>query len=213
MSDWLPTRPPLPAPPLDPPGGWWALGVLAAIGLVITGLCVAKLLLRRRPAAAASPDAAAGPRVELIGGARAKPPPATGTPGGRDPSPPGLPPGEEARLKRVRAVADFLDNSLTIPGLGYPIGWDSVIGLVPGVGDAATAALALWIVLQGHKLGVPKRTLMRMCGNAGLDLAGGTVPGVGDLFDVVFKANRKNLRLIERHLAEPPPGRRALPQD
>ena len=114
------------------------------------------------------------------------------------------PPGEEPRLRRVRAVAEFLDNSLRIPGIGYPVGWDAVIGVIPGVGDALTGTLSVWIVLQAHALGVPKRTVVRMLGNAGLDFAGGALPGVGDILDVAFKANRRNLRLIERHLAEVP---------
>ena len=129
--------------------------------------------------------AAGGPRAALV----------------RAASPPKLPPGEEETLRRVRAVADFLDNSLRIPGLGFPIGWDAVIGLIPGFGDAATAALSVWIMAQARRLGVPASTLARMAGNVGLDLAGGSVPGVGDALDVLFRANRKNLRLIEKHLS------------
>ena len=203
--------PPFPPPPPDEllglpfavPGGWWAIAGLAAAGaLLVAGV----LGWRTRRRYANDPDP---PRAVLLDRRAANTHPG-GAAGGRHPCPPGLPPGEEARLRRVRAVADFLDNSLRVPGIGFPIGWDSVIGLVPGVGDAVTGALACWIILQARRLGVPKRTLVRMLANAGVDLAGGTLPLVGDAFDVVFKANRKNLRLIEAHLADPPRGRKAL---
>ena len=201
--------------PPTPPGGWgaWLIGAAVLVAaILVAGLFALRRAVRgsdrpvqhdRRPArgepvrgelvAGGAPTVDARPHYDR-----------SGKPGGRDPSPPGLPPGQERRLRQVRAVADFLDNSLKIPGIGYPIGWDAVIGLVPGVGDAATGALAVWIVGQARALGVPKRTLLRMLGNAGIDLASGTLPGVGDLLDMAFKANRRNLRLIEEHLAEPP---------
>ena len=180
--------------PFAVPGGWWAVAGLAAAGALFAAVLLARLTRRRPEPAGTMTTAGARPTGGL-----------TGTPGGRDPSPPGLPPGGEERLRRVRAVADFLDNPLKTPGLGFSVGWDAVMGLaVPVAGDAATGALALWIVWQARRLGVPKRTLLRMCGNAGVDLAGGAVPLVGDAFDVAFKANRRNLRLIEAHLAKPP---------
>ena len=197
MSDWLQSIPP---PPDALPGGWWTAAGLAAAALLAIVLLVSRLF---RGSPEPPEPVAAGSRTELLTRPAVR---ITGTPEGRDPCPPGLPPGEEARLTRVRAVADFLDNSLKIPGVGFPIGWDSVIGLIPGVGDAVTGTLAVWIILQARQLGVPKRTLVRMLGNAGVDLAGGTIPGLGDAFDVIFKANRKNLRLIEKHLAVPPRG-------
>ena len=230
MFQWPPSFPAL-APPPDPPGGWgaWLAGAaaLAAVVLLLAAVALVRAL-RRSDAPEPSPPAPSPPgespaaadrprpvRGELIAGGAARvdarpdyrPDYRTdGKPGGRDPRPPGLPPGEghARRLRRVRAVADFLDNSLKIPGVGYPIGWDSVIGLVPGAGDAVTGALAVWIILQARALGVPKRKLLRMLANAGVDAAGGALPGVGDLFDVAFKANRRNLRLIETHLAEVP---------
>ncbi len=210
MFDWLDALPP---PPASLPGGWWTVAGVAA-ACVLLGV----VAIRRRRAARAerfsqcSPGEPGSPgeplRGELLRGELLNKPVAgssvTGTPEGRHPSPPGLPAGGEERLKRVRAVADFLDNSLKIPGVGFAIGWDSVIGLVPGVGDLATGTLAVWIIVQGRQLGVPKRTLLKMLGNAGIDAAGGAIPGLGDAFDVLFKANRANLRLIEKHLAEPP---------
>ena len=109
--------------------------------------------------------------------------------------------GDAARLNRVRSLAKLLDNAFRIPGTNFRFGWDQIIGLVPGAGDVATGLLAAYIVVEGAKLGVPRRTLWRMIANVGIDMAGGTVPFAGDLFDFAFKANRKNLDLIEKHVA------------
>lgn len=107
---------------------------------------------------------------------------------------------DDARVKRIRALAQLLDNAFRVPGTNFTFGWDQLIGLVPGAGDAATGLLAAYIVVEAARLGVPKRTLVRMIANVAVDMAGGTVPVVGDLFDFAFKANRMNLRLVEKHL-------------
>ena len=210
MFDWPPSFPAIPPPP-EPRGGWgaWLAGaaILAALALLIAAFALIRALRRTDPPPEPAPDPAPSRGIDgelIAGGAARVDARPDGKPGNRDPSPPGLPPGQEYRLRRVRALADFLDNSLKIPGVGYPIGWDGVIGLVPVVGEGLTGALAVWIILEARGLGVPKRKLVRMLGNAGIDLAGGALPGLGDLFDVAFKANRRNLRLIERHLAEVP---------
>jgi hypothetical protein len=109
----------------------------------------------------------------------------------------------DPRVKRIRALAQLLDNAFRVPGTNVTFGWDQLIGLVPGAGDAATGLLAAYIVVEAARLGVPKRTLLRMIANVAVDMAGGTVPVVGDLFDFAFKANRKNLRLVEKHLGLP----------
>ena len=108
---------------------------------------------------------------------------------------------DAARLKRVRALAKLLDNAFRVPGTNFRFGWDQIIGLVPGAGDVATGLMAAYIVAEAAKLGVPRRTLWRMVANVGIDMAGGAVPFAGDLFDFAFKANKKNLDLIERHVA------------
>lgn len=112
-------------------------------------------------------------------------------------------PGTEhaARIKRIRTLAKILDNAFRVPGTNWRFGWDSIIGLVPGGGDVATGLLASYIVVEAAKLGIPRRTLWRMIGNVAIDMAGGAVPLAGDVFDFAFKANRKNLRLVEQHLA------------
>jgi hypothetical protein len=110
--------------------------------------------------------------------------------------------GERARaLARLSALARLLDACLVIPGLGVRIGLDGLIGLVPGIGDAALAIAALTIVAEGWRLGVRPLTLLRMLFNVALDFAIGAVPVIGDVFDVAWKANLMNVRLIERDLA------------
>ena len=97
-------------------------------------------------------------------------------------------------LARIEWLARSLDSKFSIAGIRF--GWDSIIGLVPAVGDVATAALALYpIYLAGrHELG--SWTIARMLGNVGVDVLVGAVPLAGDLFDVAFKANKRNLELF-----------------
>jgi Domain of unknown function (DUF4112) len=105
------------------------------------------------------------------------------------------------RLNRLRQVARLLDTAFEIPGTGWRFGLDSIVGLIPGVGDLVTTALSAWIVREARMLGVRRRTLVRMVWNVVIDFTVGAVPLAGDVFDVVWKANRKNLELIERDLA------------
>ena len=105
--------------------------------------------------------------------------------------------------ERVRALARLLDSAVRVPGTNIRFGLDSLIGLVPGVGDLAGAALSGYIVLAAARLGLPPAVLTRMLLNLGLDTLVGTVPLLGDLFDVGFRANVRNAALIDRHLAEP----------
>ena len=102
------------------------------------------------------------------------------------------------RIARLRALAVLLDTAITLPG-GIRLGADAIIGLAPGIGDAITTALAAYIVYEAHRLGVPKHKLMRMAANVAIDGIVGSVPVVGDLFDVAFKANIRNLAIIEEH--------------
>lgn len=106
-----------------------------------------------------------------------------------------------AHLKRVRALATLMDNAYLVPGTNFRIGWDSILGLLPGVGDVATSLVSASIIGYAMRLGVRKRVLVRMLANVGLDLSIGAIPIVGDLFDATFKANVRNVTLIERDLA------------
>jgi hypothetical protein len=103
----------------------------------------------------------------------------------------------ETELGRLRRLAHVLDEVLPLPG-GYRIGAESLLGLIPGVGDSLGAMVAAYIVFMGARLGVSTATLLRMIGNVALDLFIGAVPLLGDLFDFTWKANMRNVALIER---------------
>ena len=103
------------------------------------------------------------------------------------------------RIRRLRRVAWLLDAAVGIPGTRIRLGVDSLVGLLPGGGDLAMAVVSLYIVHEARSLGVPARLLRQMLLNVGIDLLVGTVPVLGDLFDVGFKANLRNIDLIERH--------------
>lgn len=105
------------------------------------------------------------------------------------------------RLERIRRLVRLLDEAFRIPGTNYRVGLDGLIGLVPVAGDLITGGLALWIIREAAEMGVPRRTLMRMFWNVGVDVTAGFVPAVGDLFDIAWKANVKNLALLEKHFA------------
>jgi hypothetical protein len=108
-----------------------------------------------------------------------------------------------ATRDRLSALARLLDSALRIPGTNVRFGLDAVIGLVPGVGDLAGAALAGYIVLAAARLGAPPSVLSRMLLNVAIDTVLGSVPIVGDVFDVAWRANARNVALLDRHVAEP----------
>ena len=111
-----------------------------------------------------------------------------------------LPVDARHRVKRIRRIARLLDDSFRVPGTNARFGLDGLIGLIPGVGDLATAAVSLYLIHEARQLGVPKATLLRMVAHSGLDLAIGALPLVGDLADFVMKPNRRNVRLLEEHI-------------
>jgi hypothetical protein len=106
----------------------------------------------------------------------------------------------EAALARITAVAKLMDSLFAIPGTRIRLGVDSLLGLVPVVGDLAAQAVAAYLIWEARQLGVPTLTMWRMVGNTVLDTVIGAVPLVGDAFDIAFRANMKNLRLLQRHL-------------
>jgi Domain of unknown function (DUF4112) len=106
-----------------------------------------------------------------------------------------------SRTKRVRVLAKLLDNSIAIPGTGWKIGFDPIVGLIPGIGDLIGAILSGYIVLEAARAEVPAYTLARMLVNVGIDTLLGAIPAVGDVFDAAWKSNTKNVALLERHLA------------
>ena len=112
--------------------------------------------------------------------------------------------------RRIEAMEQMLERSFRIPGVNYPVGLDSIIGLVPVIGDFVTAAMGAYIVWEARNLGIPKWKLWRMGGNIAFDSLLGAVPVVGDAFDLVFRSNTRNLRIIKRHLDKHHPAQRTI---
>lgn len=106
----------------------------------------------------------------------------------------------EAALARINTVARLMDSLFAVPGTRIRLGLDAIIGLVPVLGDVLAHAVAAYLIWEAKQLGVSKLTLWRMVANTLIDTVVGAVPVVGDVFDVAFKANMKNLRLLQRHL-------------
>jgi hypothetical protein len=106
-----------------------------------------------------------------------------------------------SRTKRVRVLAQLLDSSIPVPGTSWKIGFDPIIGLIPGIGDLIGAVMSGYIILEAVRAEVPSVTLVRMLVNVGIDTLLGAVPAVGDVFDAAWKSNTMNVALLERHVA------------
>ncbi len=106
------------------------------------------------------------------------------------------PRSRHARIARIDALATLLDTVLVIPGTGIRFGLDALIGFFPVLGDTITTALSPFIVHEAYQLGAPGHVIARMLGNVALDGVLGAVPLVGDVFDVLWRANRRNVRLL-----------------
>ena len=105
-----------------------------------------------------------------------------------------------ARLTRLRRLAWLIDGAFKLPGTRFRFGLNSVIGLLPIGGDAVLGALSLYIIYEAARLGVPRYKLARMLANVGVEVVGGSIPILGDLFDMALKANLRNLAIIDEHL-------------
>ena len=116
---------------------------------------------------------------------------------------------ENNRIEHLRRFAYWLDEGIRFPGTRLRIGLDPIIGLVPGFGDVAGAVLAAWILWEAVHRGVSRFTLGRIAYNIAIDAILGSIPVVGDVFDAVWKANLRNVALIERHAAVPTDARKA----
>ena len=103
------------------------------------------------------------------------------------------------RLGRMRRLAWLVDAAFHIPGTRFRFGLNSLIGLAPGVGDTVLGLVSLYIIQQAHAMSVPHAKLARMLGNVAIEVVGGSVPILGDLFDVALKANLRNIRIVEEH--------------
>jgi hypothetical protein len=109
-----------------------------------------------------------------------------------------------SRLERLRALSRLLDSAFPLPG-GYRIGLDGIIGLIPGFGDMAGSIASSYIIVESARLGASTTTLLRMAMNVLVESLVGLIPFLGDLFDIFWKANVKNMVLLEKQLATAPP--------
>jgi hypothetical protein len=114
----------------------------------------------------------------------------------------------QARLDLLRRWAVLLDSAFRLPGTNIRFGVDAILGLVPGLGDLSAPIYAAFILMTGFRLRVPAVVMMRMVMNAALDMLMGLVPLVGDVGDVFWKANLRNMTLLERHARPGVPPRR-----
>jgi hypothetical protein len=111
------------------------------------------------------------------------------------------PPFNRAKsIARVKRIARTMDVAFRIPGTKIRFGADSIVGLVPGVGDLVTMGISLYMLAEAHRLGAPKHLLFKMAGNIAIDTGLGAIPLVGDVFDLFFKSNTKNAKLLVEHL-------------
>ncbi len=110
----------------------------------------------------------------------------------------------EQRLARLDALAKLLDVAFILPGTKIRYGIDGIIGLIPVVGDIIVTAISLWLVREARALGAPWHVTARMLGNVAIQGLAGTVPFAGDAFDVLFRANVRNVRILRRWIDRQP---------
>lgn len=113
---------------------------------------------------------------------------------------PGMGRDPQSVRQRVEMMEHMLENAFVVPGTRFRVGLDAVLGVVPVLGDLISAAMGAWIVWEARNLGMTRWQLLRMSANVGIDTAIGAIPLVGDAFDLVFRSNSRNLRIIRKHL-------------
>jgi hypothetical protein len=111
------------------------------------------------------------------------------------------------QLDRLRVLQRLLDSAFRVPGTNIRFGWDAIVGLVPWAGDAVTGVIACLFIVQAYQMRLPRVVQLRILINIAVDVLLGFVPFAGDVADVFWKANQRNMALIERHAAEPQPAR------
>lgn len=113
-----------------------------------------------------------------------------------------LTPGQEQRLELIRRVSRLLDSAMVLPGTSFRFGLDPILGLLPGLGDLVSPLFTIGVIWQARDLGIPRVVQLRMIFNVAIDTVLGIVPVAGDIFDFAWKANDKNLALLERYAYE-----------
>jgi hypothetical protein len=103
-------------------------------------------------------------------------------------------------IARLDFIAGLLDTAFVVPGTNIRFGIEAIIRLMPGIGDAVASALSCVILIEAHRLGVPARILARMVANVLLEGTAGAMPVVGDMFDIMFRANRRNIRILNDYM-------------
>ena len=111
---------------------------------------------------------------------------------------PSRPRSDDDIERELEAISRWMDGVFEIPGLGWRFGLDAILGLVPGIGDFGTSLVSLYILAMGSRLGVPRITIARMALNVAIDYLIGSLPIVGDIFDVWWKSNQRNVALLKR---------------
>lgn len=123
-------------------------------------------------------------------------------------SPPDSPPHDSEHQPQLapelELLARWMDGVFRVPGVGWRFGLDAILGLLPGVGDTASSVASLYILTAAHRYGVTRATLLRMALNVVLDTTVGALPLVGDIFDVYWKSNQRNVALLNRHMLAAP---------
>lgn len=109
----------------------------------------------------------------------------------------------ESVRRRIARLAWLLDNSIPLPGTRFRIGLDAIVGLLPGLGDLIGVLLSSYIVREAARIGTPPSVLVRMAFNVAVEGIVGLIPFVGDIFDAAWKANQRNLALLDEHLRDP----------
>lgn len=117
-----------------------------------------------------------------------------------------------ALRKRVETLEIILERSFVIPGINRPVGLDAIVGLVPVVGDVISGLMGAYLIWEARNLGMPKWKIWRMIGNLGVDTALGAIPIAGDAFDLLFRSNTRNLKIIKKHLDRHHPGTMIIDQ-
>jgi len=105
-------------------------------------------------------------------------------------------------LKRIRQLAHLLDTAIAIPGTKIRFGLDPILGLIPGGGDLIAAAISAYMIYLAARSGLERSEIIKMIKNVAIETAVGSVPIAGDIFDIYFKANMRNLEILENHLAQ-----------